>query len=58
MQFYFDAGKERELSELAKGFYSVVNPDYAKIFTPFEMLRKIKGEEVIDCKINLIQIKH
>jgi hypothetical protein len=43
MVHYFEAGRERELSELTKGFYTVVNPDYAKIFTPFEMLRKIKG---------------
>lgn len=45
---YFRLGREQELAEIEAGFNSVVFADYARIFTPQEMLRQIRGEEVID----------
>jgi hypothetical protein len=45
---YFYAGREAELAELKLGFNTVVYPQYAEIFTPMEMMRQIKGEEVVD----------
>lgn len=48
MEKYFYAGRERELAELKLGFNTVVYPQYAEIFTPMEMMRQIKGEEVVD----------
>ena len=36
-------GREKELSEIRLGFTTVVYPSYAEIFTPFELLRQIKG---------------
>lgn len=45
---YFWLGREQELKEIESGFNSVVFADYARIFTPQEMLRQIRGEEVID----------
>lgn len=48
MQKYFYMGRERELKELKLGFNTVVYPLYAEIFTPLEMMRQIKGEEIVD----------
>lgn len=52
MKKYFFFGRERELEELRVGFYTIVHPSYAKIFTPFEMLRQIRGEEIVDSTIH------
>lgn len=45
---YYYLGRERELREMQTGFNSVVFADYAQIFTPQEMLRQIRGEEIVD----------
>jgi hypothetical protein len=39
---------------LKHGFNTVVYPEYAEIFTPFEMLKQIRGEEVVDGKLLII----
>lgn len=43
MAKYYFLGRERELKELKHGFNTVVYPPYAEIFTPFEMLKQIRG---------------
>lgn len=54
---YFYAGREQELAELKLGFNTVVYPQYAEIFTPVEMMRQIKGEEVVDGTFIGIQLR-
>jgi hypothetical protein len=54
-QKYFQLGREQELKEISAGFNSVVYADYARIFTPQEMLRQIRGEEVVNGTPSLIQ---
>lgn len=45
---YYSIGREQELQDLKTGFNTVVYPDYAEIFTPIEMLKQIRGEEIVD----------
>lgn len=45
---YFYLGREEQLSELKLGFNTVVFPEYAQIFTPLQMLRQIRGEQIVD----------
>lgn len=52
---YFRAGREWELDELKAGFFSFVNQRYASIFHPLELMQKIRGEEVNDCKYVIMQ---
>ena len=54
MQHYFMVGRMWELSEVRAGFYSVINPKYAEIFHPLELIQKIRGEELDDCNYVLI----
>ena len=54
---YFYLGRERQLKELKLGFNTVVFSDYAEIFTPLQMMRQIKGEEIVDGIFIVIQCK-
>lgn len=52
---FFHLGREQELRDIQRGFNSVVFAEYAQIFTPQEMLKQIRGEEVIDGNCGLMQ---
>lgn len=52
---FFRLGREQELRDIQRGFNSVVFAEYAQIFTPLEMLRQIRGEEVIDGTFGVTQ---